>query len=100
MVGFVQTGDHVDVMSDSDSGRVGAGGVSTLAQNVLVLSAPGGGGGGVAGGGSSSGNIVLSVTPRQAAAFAFASDNGKVWITLRPPVGAIGSTSTQGSSHK
>src|SRR5262249_22258821 len=55
MVGFVQAGDHVDVMSDAGSGRVGAGGVSTLAQNVLVLSAPSGSGGGVGGGGSSSG---------------------------------------------
>lgn len=33
-------------------------------------------------------NITLRSTPRQAAELAFASDNGKVWLVLRPPTGA------------
>jgi Flp pilus assembly protein CpaB len=100
LIGFVQAGDHVDVMSDNGSGQAGQGGVSTLAQNVVVLSAPNGGGGGLAGGGGSGGNIVLQVTPAQAAAFAYAADNGKVWITLRPPVGALGTTTSDASGKK
>lgn len=93
MLGYVQAGDRVDVLNDSGGGRAGAGGVSVLATNVLVLSAPGGGGGSsIAGGGSSGGNIILEVSAKQAPAFAFAADNGKIWITLRPPVGALGTT--------
>jgi Flp pilus assembly protein CpaB len=33
-------------------------------------------------------NITLRTAPRQAAELAFASDNGKVWLVLRPPTGA------------
>lgn len=102
LTGFVQAGDHVDVLNDAGSGRAGLGGVAVLAQNVLVLTAPGGGGGGgspLAGSSSASsngsGNIILEVTAKQAAAFAFAADNGKVWITLRPPVGALGTTTAK-----
>jgi pilus assembly protein CpaB len=102
LIGFLQTGDHVDVMADSGGGTAGAGGVAIVAQNVLVLSAPGATGGGSVGSGSPSGNganVVLQVTPKQAQAFAFASDNGKVWLTLRPPVGALGTTN-QAGAHK
>jgi Flp pilus assembly protein CpaB len=88
LIGFVQAGDYVDVLSSFASGN-GRGVVSTLATNVLVLSAPSAaGGGGLGGGGNSGGNIVLRVTAKTANTFAYAADNGKVWITLRPPVGA------------
>ena len=93
LVGIVQTGDRVDVLDDAGVGRAGPGGVTILAPNVLVLSAPGSSGGGLGGGGGNSGgNMVLEVTAKQQAAFAYASDNGKVWITLRPPIGALGTT--------
>ena len=96
LVGFVQAGDHVDVLDDAGAGAAGRGGVAVLAQNVVVLSAPGaaasGSGIGGGGGGGAGGNILLQVTSKQATAFAFAADNGKVWITLRPPVGALGTT--------
>ncbi len=97
LIGFVQSGDRVDVMSDQGTAAGGSGGVVTVASNVHVLSAPSGSGGGISGGSSSGGNIVLSVSPSEASKLAFAADNGKVWLTLRPPVGAIGST---GGSHK
>jgi Flp pilus assembly protein CpaB len=88
LIGFVQTGDYVDVLS-SFAGNGGHGAVSMLASDVLVLSAPSSGGsGGIAGGGNA-GNIVLRVTAKTATAMAFAADNGKIWITLRPPVGAL-----------
>ena len=93
MIGFVQAGDRVDVMNDSGTSKSGA---LTLASNLLVLDAPGAtsSGGGLGGGGGSSGgtNLVLKVTPQQAAQLASAADNGRVWITLRPPVGALGTT--------
>ena len=72
VAGQVQTGDHVDIY-------VGVNGVIKLfASNVLVLAAPNGAGG----------NLILRVTASQAAKYAFAADNGKIWLTLRPQAGA------------
>jgi Flp pilus assembly protein CpaB len=101
LIGFVHSGDHVDVLASLTSGG-GGGQVTTLATNITVLNAPGGGGGGGVGGGSSGGGIVLRVTPKEASTMAYAADNGKIWIVLRPPVGAIGTTTatTQGTSGK
>jgi Flp pilus assembly protein CpaB len=88
LVGFVRPGDRVDVFSSfANSGARGA--VTPLAQNVLVLSAGGGAGGGVVGGGGSGGNIVLRVSAKLAEQIAYVADNGKIWVTLRPPVGAV-----------
>jgi Flp pilus assembly protein CpaB len=100
LVGIVQTGDHVDVLVDGAS-AAGGKGVATVDQNILVLAAPGsGGGGGIAGGGSSSsGNIILRVTNAQAPALAYAADNQKVWITLRPALDVGALTPSQGTSH-
>lgn len=96
LTGYVQAGDHVDVLDDSGTGKSGANGVSVLADNVPVLIAPGSSGGGLGGGGSSGGNIILEVSARQATQFAYAADNGKVWIILRPPIGALGTTTAGG----
>lgn len=95
LVGIVGAGDHVDVLADS------GGKTFLVAGNISVLSAPGGaagGGGGIIGGGSSSsstnsaGNIVLAVTAGQAQSIATAQDSSKVWLTLLPPAGALGTT--------
>jgi hypothetical protein len=75
------------------------GGIHLVAQNVLVLSAPGGGGGGgLNNNANAGGNIVLSVNSRVAQEMAFVADNGKTWILLRPPVGAVAASgsSSQG----
>jgi Flp pilus assembly protein CpaB len=100
LIGFVHSGDHVDVLASLTSGG-GGGQVTTLATNIVVLNAPSGGAGGV-GSSSSGGDIVLRATPKEASAMAYAADNGKIWIVLRPPVGAIGTTTatTQGTSGK
>lgn len=74
--GVVGTGNFVDVYVGT-SGRQGQL-VTLLASNVYVLSAPTGGGG----------NFILRVPTAQAAKFAFASDNTKIWLVLRPQVGA------------
>jgi Flp pilus assembly protein CpaB len=90
LVGFVHTGDHVDVLA-SYSGGASRGSVTTLLQNILVLSVPSSGG--------SNSNIVLRVSDRDAPSLAYAADNGKVWIDLRPPLGASSSTAPTSSAH-
>jgi Flp pilus assembly protein CpaB len=73
LTGEVRSGDHVDVY-------VGNGDLlKLLAANILVLSPPGSG---------SNGNAILQVTSIQAPQFALASDNTKIWLVLRPVVGA------------
>jgi pilus assembly protein CpaB len=96
LIGFVHTGDHVDVLASYTGGAgTSHGSVTTLLQNVLVLSAPGGTGGGLGGSGNS--NITLRVSDHDAPNLAYAADNGKVWIVLRPPLGASQSTQSNAS---
>ena len=91
MLGSVVAGDRVDVIANL------SGVEKAVLQNVYVL--------GVSGGTSSSGlnsssgssnAITLRVSPASAARLAFASDNGDVWIILRPPTngGQIAGNST------
>ncbi|MDP9347028.1 MAG: Flp pilus assembly protein CpaB [Actinomycetota bacterium] len=93
LVGDVRTGDHVDVLAgfnatDANSGR-GRPELRTLLQNVLVLKAPDAAKAKLgAGGSTSSADILVRASDRDAAALAFASDNGKLWFVLRPPAGA------------
>jgi len=104
LVGYVHGGDYVDLLSSLGSGigNSAGGAVTTLARHILVL-ATASSGGGI---GSSGGNeAILRVTDRLALAVAYAVDNGKVWITLRPPAGATDSggpaaSSTQPKGHK
>jgi Flp pilus assembly protein CpaB len=89
LVGVVHTGDHVDVLA-SYSGGTGTnrGSVTTLIQNVLVLNAPSDNGGVTSNSGGNNSNILLKVSDHDAPALAYASDNGKVWVVLRAPLGA------------
>ena len=87
LVGQVQSGDHVDVLAGLAQGGSGRATLSTLVTNVLVLRAASGGGGGAVNRDESS-NIILRVSDANAVKIAFAADNGKVWIVLRPPTGA------------
>jgi Flp pilus assembly protein CpaB len=77
--GILTAGDHVDVYADF----TGPGGpqLRLLVSDVLVLgtTAPGGG---IASSGT--GNVVLAINDNQAAEVAFAADNGKIWLLLRP----------------
>ena len=83
LIGNVTTGDRVDVYVGVGGGgqRGGEPIIRTLLQNVLVLGAPAA----TEGQGS---NIILRADDTDAAKLAFAADNGRVWIALRPPVGA------------
>jgi Flp pilus assembly protein CpaB len=82
MVGQISPGDHVDVYVGLN--QAGPGGavpiIKRLIDNTLVLATPGAG--------ASSGNIILRAKGPQAAELAFAADNGKLWLVLRPASGA------------
>jgi Flp pilus assembly protein CpaB len=96
MIGQVQAGDHVDVLAgfsvQPDAASRPRPLLRTLLQDVEVLKAPPVGGTSTSGFGAQTANqvqnVVLRVTDQQAAELAFSSDNGKVWIVLRPQAGA------------
>jgi pilus assembly protein CpaB len=90
MIGQLQDGDHVDVYAGVDLAQ-SAGGVShpvlrLLMSNVVVLKAGTNGGGSLAAGSNanSTSPVTLNVDDSEAAAVAFAADNGKLWLALRP----------------
>ena len=90
LIGNIREGDRVDVIAgfnatEAASGR-GRPVVRTILQDVLVLQAPSQTD--ETPGANDEGSVLLRVSDRQAAAVAFASDNGKVWLALRPPAGA------------
>jgi Flp pilus assembly protein CpaB len=97
LIGHVRAGDHVDILGGFNVVRIDRNGVpianggaarpvlKLLMENILVLAVPTGSGGGL--GGSREANVVLRLTDQQAAELAFASDNGKIWFSLRPQSG-------------
>jgi Flp pilus assembly protein CpaB len=91
VAGQLQAGDHVDVYVglNAQQGAATAAVIKLLASNVLVLSVPSTTSGGLGGSSSSGGgNAVLRVSANMAGKFAFAADNGILWLVLRPQVGA------------
>jgi Flp pilus assembly protein CpaB len=94
LIGQVQSGNFVDVYVALTAGSSPT--LRLLAPNVLVLVAPGGagasssgiGGSGNGNGGSSNGNAILRLTTAQVPKFALAADNARIWLVLRPQVGA------------
>jgi Flp pilus assembly protein CpaB len=96
LIGNVQVGDHVDVFAGFNVIPLGPGGVpiaggqpravlKLLLQNVPII-ALGAKAGGI--GAASTTNVSVKLTDSQALQLAFASDNGKVWLALRPSSGA------------
>ncbi|MDP8908672.1 MAG: Flp pilus assembly protein CpaB [Chloroflexota bacterium] len=93
LIGEVRRGDRVDVLSgflvDNMTGRPRPI-LRTLMQNVLVLAAPTevkSAGVGSGSGSNKPKEVTLRVNVKQAPKLAFASDNGKVWLVLRPQNG-------------
>jgi Flp pilus assembly protein CpaB len=81
LIGQVAAGNYVDVYVGVAGGGGSNGGgtlVTLLTPNVYVLVAPGTG----------SNNAILRINTRDAAKFAFAADNERIWLVLRPQVGA------------
>lgn len=95
LIGQVTTGDRVDVYAGFSVNPIDANGVPIssgqarpvlrlIMQNVPVLNVTKSAGLGA----SSDSTVTLRTTSYQAQKLAFASDNGKVWLSLRPPSGA------------
>jgi Flp pilus assembly protein CpaB len=89
LIGEVRAGDSVDVLAgfntaSSTTGR-GRPQLRTLIQDVRVLKAPDADAKVT---GHDMQDLTVRVTADQAAQLAFASDAGRVWFILRPPVGA------------
>lgn len=82
LTGIVQSGDHVDVYAGFNASNGGSQ-IKLMISNVLVLQANSSASSGSLSS-SSSGNVVLAVNANQAAEVAYASDNGKIWLVLRP----------------
>ena len=82
LAGQINAGDHVDVYAgvniQGPGGAVPA--LKLLLPNALVLR--------TAASGASPGTVVLRASGDQAPLLAFASDNGKIWLMLRPATGA------------
>ena len=76
--GHIGPGDHVDVFVAFNTSPPL---LKLLMANALVLSTPGAANG--VGGGKSP-NVVLRANYQRAAELAFAADNGKLWLVLRP----------------
>lgn len=92
-IGQVEPGDRVDVFAGFSVVVRGTRGfsapapvVKVLLQNALVLDAPTTTPTGISAARDS--NIILRTTRDQAAELAWAVDNGKVWVVLRPRSGA------------
>jgi Flp pilus assembly protein CpaB len=102
LIGELQAGDHVDVYVGSNVVPVGPNGVAIgggqgrpVVRRVLddiSVVAVGGKTSGVLASGST--NVSFKVTDQQAADLAFASDNGTIWLALRPSAGAKSSPPT------
>ncbi len=84
LVGELGPGDHVDVYGAFSGGGSGASAgtvVKLLIPNALVLKTPSSSS---AVGAGQSGTIVLAVNNSQVGTLAFAAEDGKVWLALRP----------------
>lgn len=92
MIGKVQQGDYVDVIAGfSVEGPNGKQYPVTrvLVQDVLVLDAPDAkGAAGLGASATTAKTVALRMTDEESAQVAFAVDNGKVWIVVRPKTGA------------
>jgi Flp pilus assembly protein CpaB len=93
IVGQIKAGDRVDVFAGFNVIVRGSAGfsastpvVKVLMQNALVLDPGDSSGSGLTG--TKESNIVLRTTRDEAAQIAWAVDNGKVWVVLRPRTGA------------
>jgi Flp pilus assembly protein CpaB len=85
LIGQLEEGDRVDVFAslDIENGGRGQSVLKVIAQDIAVLDVPSSTATATAGGTDTT-NVVLRTTRDQAAEIAFATDNGKIWLVLRP----------------
>jgi Flp pilus assembly protein CpaB len=96
LTGSLNAGDHVDVYVGFNITPVGPSGIPVaggqsrpvlrLVMQDITVAAVQHSSGGIASG--SSNTVSMKVNDEQAAELAFASDNGKIWLALRPAAGA------------
>ncbi|MBW8060401.1 MAG: Flp pilus assembly protein CpaB, partial [Solirubrobacterales bacterium] len=87
-IGRVRTGSKVDVLGGFNAEQSGGRArpvLDILARDVLVLEAPDKSASGSGVGGGKAREVVLRLSDREATRVAFASDQGNVWLTIRPP---------------
>jgi Flp pilus assembly protein CpaB len=85
MVGKIEEGDRVDVITTSDSQTGGVTVATVAVRGALVLTVPDNSGSKAAG---RQEQVTIRVPDRAVATIAAAADGGKIWLVLRPPVGA------------
>jgi Flp pilus assembly protein CpaB len=91
LIGKIKAGDHVDVLTGFEADNSAGGNQSVLRmllQDVLVMGVPKKAAGGVSSGANETSEVTLRVATNAAPKLAFAADNGKVWLVLRPLNGA------------
>jgi Flp pilus assembly protein CpaB len=93
MIGDISSGDRVDVLAGLNIGcgcssSRGRPAIRTILQNALVLKAPGSAKAGAASLNKSQ-NVIVRASDKKASEIAYASDNGKIWLVLRPKAGAL-----------
>jgi Flp pilus assembly protein CpaB len=81
IIGKIEAGDRVDVYASFPDDNV----LKIVLQNALVLDAPSDAGT-LAGG--TTAHVVIRAAYKRSAEIAYAADNGKVWLVLRPRAGA------------
>jgi len=88
MVGKIDVGDRVDVITTLDTGTGSVTVAQVAARNVLVLGVPDGGSGDT----GRQEQVTIRVPDRAVPSIAKAADGGKIWLVLRPAVGARSQT--------
>lgn len=99
MIGDIHPGDHVDVYGAFNVRRLNRDGtvdpesaerpvLKLIVEDVPVLAAPTEQKTGFGASAGDKSNVTLRVSDQQAGQIAFSSENGKVWIVLRPKAGA------------
>ena len=85
MLGKIDAGDRVDVITTQDAGAGVLTAAQVVARDVLVLAVPEGGDPGTA---NRDEQVTIRVPDSAAPRIAAAADGGKVWLVRRPAVGA------------
>jgi pilus assembly protein CpaB len=103
LIGQVRPGDHVDVFAAFNVRPIQPDGTTDpsaaerpvlklIVEDVLVLDAPEEQAAGGIAAGQDATSVTLRLTDKEAADVAFSSENGKVWVALRPKTGASATT--------
>jgi Flp pilus assembly protein CpaB len=85
MIGTIAAGNKVDIFVGFNQGTAM---VKAIMQDVLVLGIGASAGGGVGSGTGGASSVTLRASPLQASQLAYASENGTIWLVLRPSSGA------------